>query len=119
MRSVVVLPQPEGPRSAKNWPCSIVSEIPSTATTPSKSFVTFSRRMSAGRWVASGSIVGCTVLAKELAHRLPEDLAVLVDVCCGRPRRDQRHVVERRQEHAAVEREDVHVAVELGIDRCR
>ena len=40
MRSVVVLPQPEGPSSAKNRPCSTSSERSSTATTSSKRFVT-------------------------------------------------------------------------------
>jgi hypothetical protein len=32
IRSVVVLPQPDGPSSAKNEPCGISSEMPSTAT---------------------------------------------------------------------------------------
>ena len=31
IRSVVVLPQPEGPRSAKNEPCGITNERSSTA----------------------------------------------------------------------------------------
>src|SRR4051794_6329899 len=48
MRSVVVLPQPDGPSSAKKLPRSISSERLSTATTSSKRFVTPSRVTSAG-----------------------------------------------------------------------
>ena len=33
MRSVVVFPQPDGPRSEKNSPATMSSETPSTATT--------------------------------------------------------------------------------------
>src|SRR3954466_3407635 len=48
IRSVVVLPQPEGPRSAKNSPGSIFKSMPSTArVVPSKLFSTRSRRTSA------------------------------------------------------------------------
>ena len=47
IRSVVVLPQPDGPSSAKKLPRSISSERSSTATTSSKRFVTPSRRTSA------------------------------------------------------------------------
>src|ERR1700758_299104 len=39
MRSVVVLPQPEGPSSVKNSPGGISISIASTATTSSKRFV--------------------------------------------------------------------------------
>ena len=40
MRSVVVLPQPDGPSRAKKLPCSISSEMSSTAGASSKIFVT-------------------------------------------------------------------------------
>jgi hypothetical protein len=39
MRSVVVLPQPDGPSSARKWPRSTSSEMSSTATTSSNRFV--------------------------------------------------------------------------------
>src|SRR6185437_11029555 len=41
MRRVVVLPQPEGPRSVKNSPGGMRRSIASTATTSSKAFVSF------------------------------------------------------------------------------
>src|SRR5947209_6086500 len=47
IRSVVVLPQPEGPSRAKNFPRSISSEMSSTATTSSKRLVRCSSRTSA------------------------------------------------------------------------
>ncbi len=43
MRSVVVLPQPDGPSIEKNSPSRISNETSSTATTSSKRFVTDSR----------------------------------------------------------------------------
>src|SRR5688500_5983335 len=46
MRSIVVLPQPDGPSNAKKLPCSISSETPLTATTSPKRLVTRSNRMS-------------------------------------------------------------------------
>ena len=46
MRSVVVLPQPDGPSSAKNLPASISSVRSSTAVTSWNRFVTFSIRTS-------------------------------------------------------------------------
>ena len=48
MRSVVVLPQPDGPSRAKNEPAGISSEIPATATTSSKRLTTSTSRTSAG-----------------------------------------------------------------------
>src|SRR5882724_8602419 len=48
MRSVVVLPQPDGPSSAKNSPgCTIRSTRSTTRVLPSKLFSTRSRRTSA------------------------------------------------------------------------
>ena len=48
MRSVVVLPQPDGPSSEKNSPAAMSSVTRSTATTlPSKVLVTSSSRMAA------------------------------------------------------------------------
>src|SRR4051794_21329703 len=41
IRSVVVLPQPDAPSSAKNEPCGIVSVKPLTAVKPPKRLVTF------------------------------------------------------------------------------
>src|SRR5689334_1636850 len=82
MRSVVVLPQPDGPRSAKNCPCSIVSEIPSTATTSSNSLTTVSRRMSARRAAPVAGVV--SVLVSAAAIGVPpffqRDLRLDVDV---------------------------------------
>ena len=46
IRSVVVLPQPDGPSSATNRPRSISSDSSSTATTSSNRFVRPMRRMS-------------------------------------------------------------------------
>ena len=46
IRSVVVLPQPDGPSSAKNEPRGISTEIPSTATVSSNRLTTFSSRTS-------------------------------------------------------------------------
>src|SRR6187431_1999612 len=48
MRSVVVLPHPEGPSSAKKELRGISSEIPSTARTSANSFTTSTRRTSGG-----------------------------------------------------------------------
>src|SRR5215210_4971431 len=44
MRSVVVFPQPEGPRSVKNWPRGMSSSISRTAVKSPKRFVTRSSR---------------------------------------------------------------------------
>ena len=49
IRSVVVLPQPDGPSRAKNEPGGIVSERSSTATNEPKRLVTRSRRRSRPR----------------------------------------------------------------------
>jgi hypothetical protein len=50
MRSVVVLPHPEGPTSAVNVPAGKFSERFATASTgePAKRFVTFSSRSATG-----------------------------------------------------------------------
>ena len=58
MRSSVVLPQPEGPSSAKNSPSKMSSDTPSTAATPEKRLLTPSNRTS-GR--AAGSLQGANV----------------------------------------------------------
>src|ERR1700722_20373590 len=47
-RNSVVLPQPEGPSSAKNSPCKISSVSPATALTPEKRLPTASNRTSGG-----------------------------------------------------------------------
>src|SRR5260370_42047967 len=47
-RSSVVLPQPEGPRSAKNSPWKISSDSAATALTPEKRLLTASNRTSGG-----------------------------------------------------------------------
>src|SRR5919204_3356347 len=60
MRNVVVLPQPEGPRSAKKLPRSISSETSSTAMTSSNRFVTWSRRTSTSRELVSGPALATT-----------------------------------------------------------
>src|SRR6516225_11639618 len=60
MRSNVVLPQPLGPRSAKNSPAGISSETPSTARTPPNFFTTPSMR-------SSGMATACTCRAAEAA----------------------------------------------------
>src|SRR5262245_9611261 len=52
IRSVVVLPQPEGPRSEKNSPASSVSETSSTARTSRYCFTRFERRISGTAWGA-------------------------------------------------------------------
>src|SRR5690349_7622710 len=46
IRRVVVLPQPDGPRSEKNSPLPIVSDTSSTAVTSPNRLVTFERRIS-------------------------------------------------------------------------
>ena len=61
MRRVVVLPQPEGPSSAKKLPRSISSERSSTALTSSNSFVTWSSRTSAV--LEAACAWGCSVTA--------------------------------------------------------
>ena len=48
IRSVVVLPQPDGPSSVRNSPVSTVSETSSTAVTSRNCLVTFARRISGG-----------------------------------------------------------------------
>src|SRR5262245_32262387 len=82
MRSVVVFPQPAGPRSSNNWPCSIVIEIPSTARTSSNSLTTVSSRMSAGLPEAVVAVV--SVLVSAAAIGVPPffhcDLGFDVDV---------------------------------------
>ena len=52
IRSVVVLPHPDGPRSAKNEPRGISSEIPSTARTSSNALTTSTSRTSGGMTVS-------------------------------------------------------------------
>ena len=106
IRSVVVLPQPDGPSSAKKEPEGISSVRSSTATTSSKRLMTFSSRTSRSRHA-------------ELRERCGEDLGVAVDVGLGRRRAHQRHVVERREQDAAVERVQVQEALELGVARGR
>ncbi len=46
MRSSVVLPQPDGPSSAKNSPCAMSSDRPSTAVSAPNRFDTASKRTS-------------------------------------------------------------------------
>ena len=71
MRSVVVLPQPDGPSIEKNSPRSISSDRSSTATTSWKRFVMWSSRTSrldgtngslvrAGTWSEKGGRAGQT-----------------------------------------------------------
>ena len=50
IRRVVVLPQPDGPRSEKNSPVPIVSETSSTARTSRYSFVRLASRISGWGW---------------------------------------------------------------------
>src|SRR6188508_1444251 len=54
IRSVVVLPQPDGPSSAKKLPRSISSERSSTATTSSNRLVNSASRTSGTRAAATG-----------------------------------------------------------------
>ena len=56
IRSVVVLPQPDGPRSEKNSPLPISSETPSTARTSRKRF---SRSRS---WISGGVVTDVAVI---------------------------------------------------------
>src|SRR5580658_6903506 len=53
MRSVVVLPQPDGPSSAKNSPGASSSVRSSTAIMPLNSLVTFSNRTAGGTFCES------------------------------------------------------------------
>src|SRR5699024_1179427 len=46
IRSVVVLPQPDGPSSAKKWPCGTTRSIASTAVKFANCFVSVSSRRS-------------------------------------------------------------------------
>ena len=108
MRSVVVLPQPDGPSSAKKRPCSISSDRLSTATTSPKRFVRFVSRMSA-------TLISLPCLGQHLAERAGD----LVELLLGRDQRrrdlddriaavvgpaDQAFLEERRREEAAQQR---------------
>src|SRR4029079_10272749 len=88
IRSVVVLPHPDGPRSAKKEPAGISSEMPFTAVTPSNALTTDSS------W---------TSLADDIAHRLGEDTRVEVDIGLAGGWGHESHIVEGRHEDAAVE----------------
>src|SRR5512147_1711722 len=68
MRSVVVFPQPDGPRSAKNDPRGISSETPSTARTSANSLTTSSRRTS-GAVVLSP--IRCLLVGVAVGARAP------------------------------------------------
>src|SRR5262245_7018355 len=61
IRSVVVLPQPDGPSIAKNDPRGISSEMPSTATMSSNRLTTCSSRTSGAG--ASVAVTGASVPA--------------------------------------------------------
>src|SRR6185295_13359872 len=83
MRSVVVFPQPEGPRSAKKLPRGTSSVRASTATTSSKRFVTRSRRTSGADVsppaVADGSTRSSTAIGSvDLRHHML-DLRVVLE----------------------------------------
>src|SRR6478736_4810508 len=79
IRSVVVLPQPDGPRSEKNSPVPISSETPSTACTSRNRF---SRSSS---WISGDAVDGWDVIA---LRRLSE---VAVS-CCEASRATQRRL---------------------------
>ena len=72
MRSVVVLPQPDGPSIEKNSPSWISNETSSTATTSSKRFVTDSRTI-ASVAAALGSARGQAATIDALPARAPAD----------------------------------------------
>src|SRR5260370_27032660 len=55
-RNSVVLPQPEGPSSAKNSPGKISSDRPATALTPEKRLLTASNRTSGAAAGAPGDV---------------------------------------------------------------
>src|ERR671914_195892 len=85
IRSVVVLPHPEGPSREKNSPSAIVKETPSTATTSLKCFVTSWRRTSdmicsssAGSGVVEGLVAN--VVRVGVPPRLGVHLRIDMDV---------------------------------------
>jgi flagellar motor switch protein FliM len=74
MRKVVVLPQPEGPRSMKNSPSSIVKLEDSTAVNDPNSFRKFVILICAmiysGKWLTMMNItVPTSVIIKEYVYR--------------------------------------------------
>src|ERR1700738_3985874 len=72
MRKVVVLPQPDGPSSAKNSPASIASSTPSTARLmPSKLLLRRARRTAAARPASftRGQPAGATHAPGSPAHQ--------------------------------------------------
>src|SRR5690242_1237456 len=97
MRTVVVLPQPDGLRRAKKLPRAISSERLSTATTSSKRFVTSTRRTSAGleRGGAAGSVRSSTAIAAGLPGHVGTPVVELLP---------ELEVEEALRRHDAVER---------------
>src|ERR1700722_13359035 len=66
IRSVVVLPQPDGPRRAKNSPAASSRVRSSTATMPLNSLVTFSRRTAGGAFfVPSAAATSLSVVVND------------------------------------------------------
>ena len=53
---------------------------------------------------------------EQLRDRAGEHLGVAIDVGRGVARREQRHVVERRQQHTPVQRVEVEERLEVGVD---
>src|SRR5712691_3694870 len=79
IRSVVVLPQPDGPRSAKKLPRSTSRVSRSTATTSSNRLVTSTSRMSAG-WAAVVGAADQSLLEQTRRHEAAQQRLALVRV---------------------------------------
>src|SRR3990172_7468167 len=93
MRRVVVLPQPEGPRSEKNSPLRTSRSTWSTATTSPNVLVTFTRRT----WI-SASEPASSCRAAILAERADSDVGgalILLGVAAVHDRHGHRHAPSR------------------------
>src|SRR5919199_1570978 len=86
-RSVVVFPEPDGPRSVKNSPRATSRSTPATACTSAYDLRTPTRRTSAGAvaGAASGSARGSVRVAK----RLLQDVEAAVELLVGHHERDE------------------------------
>src|SRR5262245_34371828 len=113
IRRVVVLPHPEGPRSAKNSPCGTVRSRLSTAVNVAKLLVTPSRRRSLEPPEDSSAVVAVSLLVTDMSSssgRLAEVALVLSGLRLG-----EWHEGEGVRQELVVG-EDQRVVDEIGID---
>src|SRR5436190_13836349 len=108
IRSVVVLPQPDGPRSAKNRPCSTTRSRSRTAVNAPNCFVTAVRVRSAPLALSvAGSMPGTVISGPDDRCELPLVLLVFLLGQC--------HQVVGLLQHVRV-REDQRVVDQAGVD---